>query len=74
MANYGRIKAYGSWMDGESGGERPLNEASDVDGHGTHAAGLILKVAPYAEICIARIAGVNDGLPNGQGIAKVSRP
>jgi subtilisin family serine protease len=32
------------------------DECRDEIGHGTHALGLLLKVAPYAEIYIAKIA------------------
>lgn len=28
---------------------------TDVDGHGTHATGLLLKVAPHAEVFMARV-------------------
>ena len=33
----------------------PDNETSDKHGHGTHVAGLVLKVAPDADIYIARV-------------------
>jgi hypothetical protein len=43
-----QIKKTKSWIPGRPG-------TSDEDGHGTHAAMLLLKVAPEAELYIARI-------------------
>ena len=44
----GRVKQVKSWVKAE--------DAGDSHGAGTHAAALILKVAPAAEIYVARIA------------------
>jgi len=46
-----RIK-YRDWVDGKS-------QKVDLVGHGTHAAGLLLKIAPNAIVCVARV--VRDG-------------
>jgi subtilisin family serine protease len=39
------------------------DDVQDKIGHGTHSLGLLLKVGPHAEICVARIARDNDIYP-----------
>ncbi|KAH7324147.1 peptidase S8/S53 domain-containing protein [Stachybotrys elegans] len=45
-----RIKAWKSFTGG------PEDDVTDSDGHGTHIAGLILTIAPRAELYIARVS------------------
>ncbi|PTB38351.1 hypothetical protein M441DRAFT_146368 [Trichoderma asperellum CBS 433.97] len=50
-AQIDRIKSCQNFCD-----DRPNNEdVTDIDGHGTHVAGIILQLAPTAELYIARI-------------------
>lgn len=42
---------------------------SDLVGHGTHVAGLLLKVAPNADIYVAKVSD-KDELHNPDDIAK----
>lgn len=44
------------------------NDVQDLDGHGTQVASIILRLAPRAELCIARICDgdVNRGLSEGK--------
>jgi hypothetical protein len=44
------------------------NDVQDLDGHGTQVASIILRLAPRAELCIARICDgdVNRGLSEGE--------
>lgn len=44
---------------------------SDPAGHGTHVAGLLLRVAPNANIYVAKVSD-KDGLHDPQDIANVS--
>ena len=45
---------------------------TDDHGHGTHLATLILQIAPYAELCVARVAKQSEGLQYAEGnIVKV---
>jgi len=48
-ANKERIKETRSWVQDE-------NKMEDVFGHGAHVVALVLKTAPKAELCVARIA------------------
>ena len=51
-----RIRECRSWLDAfglEDG--NPETGNIDVDGHGTHSTGLLLEVAPNAEIFVARV-------------------
>ncbi|KAF2012697.1 hypothetical protein BU24DRAFT_453060, partial [Aaosphaeria arxii CBS 175.79] len=41
----------------------PLKPFEDTDGHGTHAAGLILKTCPYADLYVYRVAERDDFFP-----------
>lgn len=47
------------------------SSAVDTHGHGTHTAALLLKIAPHAEVYIAKIA--NDGYIDDQGLENASR-
>jgi subtilisin family serine protease len=38
------------------------NEPLDDDGHGTSMLSTIMNIAPFADICVARIAGTEDDL------------
>ncbi|KAK4964402.1 hypothetical protein LTR28_003759 [Elasticomyces elasticus] len=50
-----RIKGWKDLVDG-------LPEAEDTDGHGTHVVSLVMKMAPAADIYVARVAKNTDGL------------
>jgi hypothetical protein len=53
FAHKDRIKECRSWLvtdeDGDERGDK------DLTGHGTHAAALLLKVAPNADLYVARV-------------------
>ena len=57
---------YRSWIEGDD------TKGTDIFGHGTHAAGLLLKVSPNAEIFVARITQKGELNPNI--IAEVRNP
>lgn len=61
-AQASRIK--GIWKPGM----QPLEGMQDKHGHGTHAAGLILMIAPFAELYVAQVSSSNG---NFQPDAKV---
>lgn len=44
----------------------------DNHGHGTHCAGLILQLAPFAHIYIAKVISGPNGTPVADYVAKVS--
>lgn len=50
-----RIKEMRNWVPNAEESV-VLEDVNDVFGHGTHIAGLVLKVAPCADICVGRIA------------------
>jgi hypothetical protein len=54
---------YRSWIEGDD------TDGTDTLGHGTHAAGLLLKVSPHSEIFVARIT--QKGELNPKIIAEV---
>ncbi len=57
------------WKDFAANSETPVDE----NGHGTHTLALLMKVAPLADIHVARIAKDRDGLREaGDSIAEVS--
>jgi hypothetical protein len=69
-----RIRSSKSWVRSKIGED----EVEDLDGHGTHAVGLLLKVAPEADIYVARVfeknnerEGAVSTLEINAGIAKV---
>jgi hypothetical protein len=45
--------------------DQAKDDINDLDGHGTQVAGIILRVAPNADLCIARICtgDINHGVP-----------
>jgi subtilisin family serine protease len=48
-------------------------ECKDTHGHGTHIVSLIMKIAPHADICVARVAKDTASLSDSsENIAKVS--
>ena len=59
-----RIKSVRSWVGGGNGKED--RKGGDWYGHGTHAAGLLLDIAPQADIYIARIAEGGELKPTDQ--------
>ena len=60
----GRIKEMQNWVPNEKGFV-VLKDVADSFGHGTHVIGLVLKVAPCADICVGRIAS-GKSLENGE--------
>ena len=61
-----RLKEWKDWVDGS-------DQWQDCHGHGTHLVSLIMKTAPEAHICVARIAKSPDTLLKaGENVAKVS--
>lgn len=51
-----RLPVCRSWLDPSSfpHGD-PSSGDDDTDGHGTHATGLLLKLAPFADVYVARV-------------------
>lgn len=41
-------------------------DMTDEHGHGTHLATLILQIAPYAELCVIRVAKDSEGLEHAE--------
>lgn len=61
-----RIKCWKDWVDDSANLE-------DCDGHGTHAVALAMKMAPAADIFIARVAKDREKLEGASdAVAKVS--
>ncbi len=57
------------WRDFVSGSLTPV----DSDGHGTHLTTLLLRMAPSAEIYVARVADNSHGLASAESnISQVS--
>ncbi|KAF4629433.1 hypothetical protein G7Y89_g8714 [Cudoniella acicularis] len=52
-----RLKDSLSFFDDKTDRSAMKSEYKDLDGHGTHAAALILRVAPKADIYVARVFG-----------------
>lgn len=50
-----RIKEKRNWVPNAQG-RVDTTDIADSNGHGTHIAALVLKVAPCADVCIGRIA------------------
>ncbi|GFF44406.1 uncharacterized protein PAC_01091 [Aspergillus udagawae] len=63
--NKTRIKGLESWIDDG-------NKSGDLFGHGTHTAGLLLRVAPTADIYVARVVA-NKHLDKPENIANAIR-
>lgn len=65
-----REKRLVEWKDFVDGQGEPI----DCDGHGTHVLSLAMKIAPAADICVARIAKNTEDLQNAAtNIEKVRR-
>jgi len=62
---YGDRLTYRSWIEGDK------TNGTDTCGHGTHAAGLLLKASSHAEIFVARIT--QNGELNPEIIAEVGK-
>lgn len=65
-------KAECNWKDFWQPKTIPL----DIDGHGTAMLSIVHRVAPFADICVARIAGGDedlkqDAIKTSQNLAKV---
>ena len=60
-----QVKKTSSWIGGEGD--------EDSSGIGTHAAALVLRIAPTSELYIARIAGDRSSRVKSDIIAKVCR-
>jgi subtilisin family serine protease len=58
-----RIKEARNFVDHHS-------SMADTHGHGTHVAALLLKVAPYAQIYVAKVATA-ENIPKDHRIAEV---
>lgn len=58
-----QVKQTKTWVDGKAD--------EDDWGHGTHAAALILKIAPEADIYVARIAKKHNSRVEPDIVAKV---
>lgn len=57
------------WMDFVDNQTQPC----DFDGHGTHVLSLLMKIAPAANICVARIAKNSEDLRDrASEVAKVT--
>lgn len=54
LAYEGQVK-FKSWIDGEP-------DTADAEGHGTHVAGLVLKVAPNATVYVERVVKNSEDL------------
>lgn len=62
-----RLRQWKDWVDGS-------RQWQDCHGHGTHLASLVMKIAPEAHICVARIAkGAHELLESSENVAEVSR-
>ena len=59
-----RILGWKDWINSEP-------SAIDTHGHGTHLLGLIMRVAPEAEVFVARIAKTPEDLDNVDNVAQV---
>lgn len=68
--NRGRKRRLQGWQDYVDKGQL---HAKDEDGHGTHVLSVLMKVAPAADIFVARVARDTPDLENATGnIAQVS--
>jgi subtilisin family serine protease len=63
-----RSRQVRDWKDFASNSSSP----EDFDGHGTHVVALAMKMAPFADIYVARVAQDTKKLQGaGENIAKV---
>lgn len=62
-ATRGRLR-FQSWIEGEP-------DMIDKEGHGTHAAGLVLRVAPNAIVCVERIKNTAEEQIEPELVAKL---
>jgi subtilisin family serine protease len=61
-----RIECWKDWVDDSA-------DFEDCDGHGTHAVALAMKMAPAADIFVARVAKDREKLEDASdAVAKVS--
>jgi hypothetical protein len=58
-----RIKARESFFDSTQEKDSPKN-TKDTHGHGTHIAGIVLQVAPNADLYIGRVVKGNEMTPD----------
>ena len=58
-----RIQSVRSWVNGKNGEEED-RRASDESGHGTHTTGILLDLAPDADIYVAQIATKEPSHPS----------
>lgn len=49
----------------------PGGDALDLHGHGTHCVGLLCRIAPEAEIYVAKVANDRNRLPDVNAVTKV---
>ncbi|KAI1744742.1 peptidase S8/S53 domain-containing protein [Xylaria scruposa] len=63
-----RIKACQNFC----GDREDVNDVTDVDGHGTHVAGIILQLAPKAELYIARVCQGDEDYGRNSLTSKVT--
>lgn len=69
QARSNRLKK-GHWKDFVAGSMSPIDE----DGHGSCVQSLVMQLAPFADIYVARIARRSEGLETSEArIAKVCR-
>ena len=66
-----RIQSVRSWVNGKNGEEED-RWAGDESGHGTHTAGILLDLAPDADLYVAQIATKEPSPPSQ--IAKACLP
>ncbi|CZR67542.1 uncharacterized protein PAC_17441 [Phialocephala subalpina] len=71
--NFHRIRESKTWLsaEGENKGIPPDNWKIDLDGHGTHVADLLLRVAPIADVHIAQVFKTRKDLANPEIAAQV---
>ncbi|KAH6888447.1 hypothetical protein B0T10DRAFT_488196 [Thelonectria olida] len=63
-----RLKGWKDYVEGQpSAKQDDLSLAKDEDGHGTHVLSVLMKVAPAAEIFVARVARDESDLGNATG-------
>jgi subtilisin family serine protease len=53
---------------------KDVEDVTDVDGHGTHVAGIILQLAPRAELYIARVCQGDESYGRSSSASKTNIP